>query len=549
MTKFGGTLKTSEISANAIFTAGPAIAGKALVSLDGTLKVYFNTFLVSAKGTIAVVGIPLANGSLTITGSSVYALGSISKTFAGVLEANATLAGGLYANGSWNMVGSGGLCIDTEVKEFCAGGGVAISSKGVAGCVKIGVSVGAVVYWNGGWSIFWSCSFGTLKSKVGALTLSTRTTATATAAATEIALRPGLARALISLRGSGDAPKVRVEGPDGTRFEVPGPEGNFSETSRRFVLRLPEKRTTDIVLVRPAAGTWRITPLPGSAPIVSIGQADPLPARMVTATFAGSGHDRTLRYTAKLERGQRVSFVERAAGIEHLVGRSGAAKGAVHFTVADGPAGPRRIDAVVESEGLAVRTETVARFRAPGPLVLPAPRVVATRTARGVSVRWSPVPSAAAYRVRVALGNGTIVSSLLGRDRRSVAVAADTRASADVSVRALSTAYRDGRPGRARAEALASLVAPASVSLASLRRARVLVVTCNPAADGSCVLRATVRGRTIGRGAAKVAFARPAKVRVRLTPAGLRLLRAGDTLLLSASVPGEGPRSVRSRVR
>jgi len=550
MTKFGGTLKTSEIAANATFTAGPAIAGKALVSLDGALKVYLNSFLVSAKGTIAVVGIPVANGSVTITDNSLYALGSISKTFAGVLEAKATVAGGLYTDGSWHMVGNGGLCIDTQVKEFCAGGGVALSSKGVAGCVTLSAAaVGAVVYWNGGWNIFWSCSFGTLKSKVGASSLEASTTAGSAAAATDIELRPGLTRALISLRGAGDAPSVRVEGPDGTTFEVPGPEGNYAETSRLFVLRLPQKRTTDIVLVRPAAGRWRITPLPGSAPIVSVGQADPLPARPVTATLAGAGYQRTLRFSARPEKGQRVSFVERAPGIEHLVGRTGAASGELRFIVADGPAGPRRIDAVVESDGFAVRTETVARFRAPRPLVLPAPRVVAVRTARGISVRWSAVPGAVAYRARIALADGTIATSLLKRDRRSVAVPAGTRTSAEVSVRALSTAYRDGRAARARVGALPGLAAPPSVSLASLRRARVVVVTCDPAADGTCALRATVRERTIGGGSAKVAYARPAKVRVRLTAAALRLLRPGDTLVLSAVVPGDGPRSVRSRVR
>jgi hypothetical protein len=55
---------------------------------------------------------------------------------------------------------NGSLCIDTSVKEFCAGGGVAISNKGVAGCVATSVAdVGAVVYWSGSWSVFWSCSF------------------------------------------------------------------------------------------------------------------------------------------------------------------------------------------------------------------------------------------------------------------------------------------------------------------------------------------------------------------------------------------------------
>jgi hypothetical protein len=159
----------------------------------------------------------------------------------------------------------------------------------------------------------------TLKSKVGAVYA--RTTAGVAAPATDIEVEPGLSRTLVSLAGASGAPKVRIEGPDGTRFDVPGPEGNYVQTERRLVLRLPEKRTTDVVLVRPAAGTWRITPLPGSTRIVSIRQANPLPTRIVTGALIGSGHARTLRFTTRLEKGQRVSFVERAPGIERVVGR------------------------------------------------------------------------------------------------------------------------------------------------------------------------------------------------------------------------------------
>jgi hypothetical protein len=548
MTKFGGTLKTSSIEASATLTAGPAVAGKALVSLDGSLKVYLQTFLIAAKGQISVVGIPLANGSVTLTDNGVHFLGSVDKSFAGVLKAKATVSGGLYTNGAWHALGNGSLCIDTSVKEFCAGGGVAISNKGVAGCVATSVAdVGAVVYWNGGWGIFWSCSFGTLKSKVGAAYA--RTTAGVAAPAAEIQVRPGLTRALVRLTGAGDAPRVRVEGPDGTTFEVPGAGGDYFQDRRRFVLRLPEKRTTDIVLLRPAAGTWKLTPLPGSPRIVTVAQADPLPARIVTASLTGSGHERRLRFSSRLERGQRVSFVERGPGIEHLVGRTSKAKGELHFTVADGRAGPRRIDALVESDGIAARTETVARFRAPGPLVLPAPRLTATRTTRGLSVRWGSVPGAAAYRVRVALSDGRIVTSLSKRSRHALALPMDARTSATVSVSALSTALRDGRRARARVAALPSLAVPATVTLATLRRSRTVVVACTAPADGTCSARAIVRGRVIATGSTKVSFAHPKTMRIRLTAASLAKLHRGDVIVLSGAVPGEGVRVVRIRVR
>jgi hypothetical protein len=434
------------------------------------------------------------------------------------------------------------------VKEFCAGGGVAISNKGVAGCVATSVAdVGAVVYWNGGWSVFWSCSFGTLKSKVGAVYA--RTTAGVAAPATDIEVEPGLSRTLVSLAGASDAPKVHVEGPDGTRFDVPGPEGDYFQNTRRLVLRLPEKRTTDIVLVRPAAGTWRITPLPGSTRIVSIRQANPLPTRIVTGALIGSGHARTLRFTTRLEKGQRVSFVERAPGIERVVGRATAPKGELRFTIADGPAGPRRIDAVIESGGIAVRAETVARLRAPGPLVLPAPRLVAARTARGLSVRWDAVNGAAAYRARIALSDGRIATTLLKPARRSLTVTLDARTFGVVTVSALSSAYRSGRPARVRVAAIPSLSVVPRVALAELRRTRELRVTCNAAGDGTCSVTANVRGRVIASGSTNVSFARPKTLRIRFTAAGLAQLRPGDAIVVSAAIPGEGVRVARVRVR
>lgn len=128
-------------------------------------------------------------------------------------------------------------------------------------------------------------------------------------------------------------------------------------------------------------------------------------------------------------------------------------------------------------------------------------------------------------------------------------VPANARTSAFVSVQALGSSYRGGRAARLRVSATPSLSVAPTLDLATLRRARILSVTCTPAADGTCLVRASVRGRAVGDGNAKVAFARSARVKVRLTATGVRQLRAGDTLVLSAAVPGAGSKTVRSRVR
>ncbi len=141
------------------------------------------------------------------------------------------------------------------------------------------------------------------------------------------------------------------------------------------------------------------------------------------------------------------------------------------------------------------------------------------------------------------------MTSLLKPGRRSLAVPANGRTSGIVSVRALSAAFRDGRAARARVQPLPALSAPSSLDLATLRRSRALVLTCTPSADGTCAVRATVRGRSLGTGSATALFARPTKVRARLSSAGLRQLRPGDTVVVAASVPGDGPKTVRIRIR
>ncbi|MBJ7530779.1 MAG: hypothetical protein JHD04_14810, partial [Nocardioides sp.] len=83
----------------------------------------------------------------------------------------------------------------------------------------------------------------------------------------------------------------------------------------------------------------------------------------------------------------------------------------LRFTPTDGPAGTRVIEAVVVSRGRQVEAEPIARYRAPGPVKLAAPRSVRlTRAKAAVGVRWSKVPGAARYRVTVRSDDGRVQS-------------------------------------------------------------------------------------------------------------------------------------------
>lgn len=74
-----------------------------------------------------------------------------------------------------------------------------------------------------------------------------------------------------------------------------------------------------------------------------------------------------------------VVVVERGGpGAEQPLGRTGAALGEIRLA----PRHRRRLEAIVESSGIAIRTEAVARYRV-GPLVLPAPLASAAGAGAG----------------------------------------------------------------------------------------------------------------------------------------------------------------------
>ena len=98
----------------------------------------------------------------------------------------------------------------------------------------------------------------------------------------------------------------------------------------------------------------------------------------MTAKVTGSGRARKVVWTAThlADAGRTLRFVETdASGLQHVLKETSDQSGTMPFTVADGKAGKRSIEAVVvTSEGVAISSTPVATFTAPG-YVLPAKAV------------------------------------------------------------------------------------------------------------------------------------------------------------------------------
>jgi hypothetical protein len=288
--------------------------------------------------------------------------------------------------------------------------------------------------------------------------------AAATVRGRRFAIGEGSRNVLIALRGAGSVPpRVTLVGPHGQRVPTPASPDETARTDRSVAFTNRALATTYVGLRAPQAGTWTAIPAAGDEGAVrSIEVAPMLAPVQVRGTIAGHGRHRTVRVQASTRRGQRITLIERGTGVAHRLGTIGGARGRVAFRAADGPAGTRTVEALVEQNGVPRERITVASFTAPGP---PAPaRPAALRIRRvGSTVRidWTRAARAARYGLRVETSDGRVQFLIRGsRDRTAIAYGIPR--SQDVSVRVVGL-LADNTPGRARATHLAARAGSASI--------------------------------------------------------------------------------------
>jgi hypothetical protein len=548
MTHLGGTLASDHIGADVTLTAGPAIDNHAIASLAGDVTVYWSPhFMLQSHATLYVVDREIGS-AFVYAGVDEFSLwGSIDEDFLGVFNVDAKVGGGIWSGG-WYLYGGGTVCVSKI--DLCAGGKVAVATKGLAGCGSISTPLGTlagggVYYWSGGAKFFTGCGWGLIKGKVGApALLARRTTAEAMrgglAGPQRVRVAPGLESALFRITGVGGAPRVALEGPGGRRLTMPGPTGTGIRKAGWYAVQ--EGATTYVAVAGPAAGTWTVTALPGSPAIAEIGLAEPLPERLVTGSVVRTGGSLALRY--RVAAGLRATFVERAGTISRVLGRR-TGSGTIVIAPTDGPR-RRVIVATAERDGIPLRTETIAQYAAPSPIVLRAPRVTAERRDDGVLVSWSRIAGAKRYLIELRTSDGH--RRLLQRRGTSLSLPANGRVAGLVAVRGLA-GTKPGRAGRALFTALPDVSLAASPLARVLARTGALTVRCVAGADGVCSARLQIGGRTAALGVRAASYGRPTLLRLRLSTALRKRLVSGTVLRIVASVPGRGTRVVKVVLR
>ncbi|MGH7541021.1 MAG: hypothetical protein ACRELC_08485, partial [Gemmatimonadota bacterium] len=409
LTYLSGAYDGTSLKADAHLTVGPSIGtpwGSVYLAAikPATLKIMLHTFFIHFSGDFRLVGKDFGSSWAWLSSKGFAFAGALNDKFTvlgfDVIEVGVIVEGSFQTNGSWFVGGHGSVCV---MEIDCASGDLAISNKGAAGCIHVlGGGLGGYVRWGSGdYGLLTDCGWGLVKSEAGAPAL--RRSPQGSSVTVDVTVPAGATRRLFRIAGRGGAPRVLLVGPDGRRIEASAP---FADTSGHVVVQDARQRATYVVVRRPAAGRWRISELPGSAAIARVGSAGPLPDRLVKGSVRPAGAGRILEYELAGPRHLTVTFVERGPNLHRVIGKARGRKGSLRFFPAEVSGRARRIEAVVESQGIPTRTEVVARFRVPPLRPLPAPMISLTRRGSTVVARWLPVNGAIRYHALVTPGDG-----------------------------------------------------------------------------------------------------------------------------------------------
>ena len=281
----------------------------------------------------------------------------------------------------------------------CVTGKGVISDVGIAACVEIDLFVTELTFlvgykWESGLTAGTTCAMGEFKTPPAGS--QPAPTGVVVGADGTIYAPPGgdVETYSVNVPGQGGVPLIRVHDvfQDETMSSDPAHPEEPQSSPHMALVPSPATNSVRLVLINETGSignAYQVTTLPGSVPIgrpargarparagsASFTVAESYPTTAVTASVGGSGRARQVVWTAThlADAGRSVRFVETdASGLQHVLEETSSESGTMPFTVADGKAGQRSIDAVVvNAQGVAISTTPVATFTAPG-YVLPA---------------------------------------------------------------------------------------------------------------------------------------------------------------------------------
>ena len=405
LTRLGGSiaLDPTVLSANGAITGGPQALGCSLLGIDGDLTVRFGPFSLDADADGSFLCQHVSHEYFHVDDAGSIRLGAQVDLHLLFFE----ITGGLDVAGDVNQGhlqadANLGLCLDL-LGTHCLGAEAVVSDRGIGVCADLGFTHagGGLQFPDHVLTFFDTCDIGKFRS-LGYVTAAGDGPGSFT-------VLDGQPVAAIGLVGSGAAPRATLVGPDGRQVVIPA-DGYLRDAHTFVAADDAGTHTTYILIDHPAAGTWKIEPAAGSAPILHVEQAAGLPAPDVHArVLHGVGGHLRLAYTLHRAAGQAVTFSERdRTGAFRQIGTARAASGTLALAPsAELATGSRAIVAQVVQDGRPREQDVVAHYAPPAPAPLPAPRGLrATRHGTAVAIRWHAVPGATGYTVVLAMPGG-----------------------------------------------------------------------------------------------------------------------------------------------
>jgi hypothetical protein len=443
---FGVERNPLALSGTVGFSAGPSVAGKTAVSVNGTFKAKLDdpmVFEVNGNAKLADK-FSLGNVFMRYSSDGLFELGGKLNWDLEVAYVNGEVNGFVDGLQAAELEGKVHACIRIPwAPDPCAGGGFIVSNIGIAACVDVYIGSAGIGYeWGGDFDLWWgSCDLGPWRPAHGS--------GARISAANSFQLEPGLPSAAFAVEGVGAAPNVTLSGPHGQKIAVSS-AAPYAKTKRLFAVQSGND-TTYFVIKHPAAGTWVLSD-DGAVPIQRIRQSFGLPKASAHAAVSGSGRKLTLHWHLRPIKGQRVQFAEEGPGVRNVIATTSAATGQAGFRPAEGPAGKRKIVALVEQNGLPRTSLPAGSYRAPGRIHPARPRQLRiVRRGSKLVVSWRGPKQGFRHAVYLRRSDNVRRLQVVAPGRHSVAFPGIRRGyGATVEVSGLTNANGRGPAARAR---------------------------------------------------------------------------------------------------
>lgn len=440
-------------------SAGPAVAGKKAVTFTGGVTaVLADPWMIEVDGS-AKLGdkYSIGNAFLSYSSTGLFKFGGSVHLSLDVVTVDGKVTGWVAGLHNFDVEGSVKGCISIFWGIApCASAQVLVSNLGIAGCVLFdGYGAGVASHWGDDFDAFTGCDLGPWRP--------TQPTSRAfvAKAAQRLTVPAGQSQVAWSIDGTGGTPPdVTVVGPGHASVSV-SKTVPYIRNAHYFAAQASDGRTY-VIVNHPRAGTWTIA-ADGPVPITRIRQAVGLPKPKVTAKVGGRGRKRVLRWSLRPIPGQVVQFAEIGKDVRSVIATTSKVHGQVRFTPADGSAGKRTIEAIVQENHQPRTTITVATYRAPGMAMPAKPRALKlTRKGTTIVVSWKPHPSGFRVAVYLELADGRRLLKIVAASRHSATFTAiATTVAAKATVTGLTTGNSKGPAAHASLKAKAKPKTPA----------------------------------------------------------------------------------------